>query len=403
MSGRPNVRAFIALGSNLGARERHLRSAVASLVAAEGVRVVNTSPVYETDAHTVEAGQVQPPFLNAVVEIETTRSPEELLELLQYLERESGRVQGPRWDPRPLDLDLLVYGDREITPSDDCPLQVPHARLAERRFVLQPLVDLDPALVIPGVESTVEALLASCPDSSPLATTTMSLRPAAAILPDSLRYVAVEGVIGAGKTSLARMLAERMAGRLVLEEFDENPFLPDFYRNPDRWAFHTQLAFLASRFRQQKALMDRDLFHQRTVSDYTFDKDRIFAHITLTGDELHLYETVYTLMEPSTATPDLVVYLQSSVDRLMHNINQRGRAYERNMQRSYIEEVAAAYDRYFRHYDKGPLLIVNSSAIDFVNNPEDFERLVARIATMAGRAGTSLFNPPSSLELDFAP
>lgn len=402
MSERTLTDAFVALGSNLGARERHLRGAVTALAEAPGIQLVAASPVYESPAHTLAPDQVQPPFLNAVVHIRTAIPPDSLLELLLSVEREAGRMDGPRWDPRPLDLDLLLYGDVQQAPAGEDELALPHPRLAERRFVLQPLADLVPDLKLPGGRATVTELLARCPDEGPLARTTISLLASAPRLPDTLRYVAVEGVIGAGKTSLARMLAERMAGKLVLEEFEENPFLPDFYRNPDRWAFHTQLSFLASRFRQQKTLIARDLFHQRTVSDYTFDKDRIFAHITLSGDELQLYETVYTLMEPATATPDLVVYLQSSADRLMHNIERRGRTYERNMQRGYIEELAGAYDHYFRHYTKGPLLIVKSSAIDFVNNPDDFERLVTRVGAMAGQGGTSVFEPPASLELKFS-
>ena len=201
---------------------------------------------------------------------------------------------------------------------------------------------------------------------------------------ETLRYIAVEGIIGAGKTTLARMLARQMKARLVLEEFEENPFLPDFYKDADRWAFHTQLAFLASRFKQQKPLLSRDLFHQRTISDYTFDKDRIFAHITLTGDELVLYESLYTLMEPTTATPDLVVYLRSSVDRLMKNITLRDRDYERNMQREYIADLTQAYDHYFNNYTRGPLLIVNSTELDFVNKRKDFEHLLEQIAGAVG-------------------
>jgi deoxyadenosine/deoxycytidine kinase len=303
-----------------------------------------------------------------------------------------------------IDLDLLVYGDRVVWDDD---LAVPHPRLAERRFVLRPLVDLAPEFRVPGHDATAADLLARCPDPiqltvlpQPLAVPHRSAAPGSLDIPDTLRYIVVEGVIGVGKTSLARMLAERMGARLVLEEFEENPFLPDFYGDPERWAFHTQLAFLASRFRQQKDLGARDLFHHATVADYTFDKDRIFAHITLDGDELQLYETLYGLMEPATPQPDLVVYLQSSVDRLMQNIAQRGRSYERDMERGYIAELAEAYDRYFRTYTKGPLLIINSTTIDFVQEPDDFERLLHQIAAMAGRIGTVRFNPASDSQLD---
>ncbi len=438
MSGAEPVRAFVGLGANLGDRAQALQAAVGALAEAEGVEVAVVSPVYESEAHT-SGGEPQPPYLNAVAELRTTLAPPDLLALLHRVERAAGRERRERWAPRTLDLDLLLFGDygEVVLGGGDSGLTVPHPRLAERRFVLRPLADLAPNLVVPGGTSapdrTVRALLAACPD--PHAVTRTSVSPltssqhpvgtqhAASLpsgrnesvaLPETLRYVAVEGVIGVGKTSLARRLAAWMGEqappaeggaegvRLVLEEFEENPFLPDFYRDPARWAFHTQLAFLASRFRQQKGLLARDLFQQRTVSDYTFDKDRIFAHTTLAGDELALYESLYGLMEPATATPDLVVYLRASVDRLMHNVAQRGRAYEARIERSYLAELADAYDRYFRHYTRGPLLIVDATAIDFVGNEADFERLAAKVAATAGRPGTVEFNPPGSLELDFS-
>ncbi len=218
-------------------------------------------------------------------------------------------------------------------------------------------------------------------------------------LRDDLRYVVIEGVIGAGKTTLARILTERFHAKLVLEEFEENPFLPSFYADPARWAFQTQLSFLASRFRQQKRLLERDLFHQIVISDYAFDKDRIFAHLNLQGDELQLYESLYTLMQPATPTPDLVVYLQSSPERLMQNIRSRARSYELNMDPDYIGALNEAYDYYFLRYDKSPLLIVNATHIDFVKNPRDLEELVRQI-TRVRHTGTRYFNPQPS---DVAP
>jgi len=214
-------------------------------------------------------------------------------------------------------------------------------------------------------------------------------------LPDALNYLVIEGAIGAGKTSLARLLADRLDARLVLEEFEDNPFLERFYEDRERYAFQTQLAFLASRFRQQKDLATRDLFHPLVVSDYSFDKDRIFAHQTLDGDELQLYETLFRLMEPNAPTPDLVVYLRSSPDRLLRNIRQRGRSFEREMDAAYIESLHAAYDRYFRHYRKSPLLVVNVAELDFVDNKDHFDAIVYHIAT-TDLAGTTHCTPRPS-------
>lgn len=212
---------------------------------------------------------------------------------------------------------------------------------------------------------------------------------------DDLRYVVVEGVIGAGKTTLATILADHFDGKLVLERFEENPFLDRFYKNRERWAFQTQLSFLASRFQQQKLLQGPDLFHQMVVSDYSFDKDRIFAHLNLGGDELQLYETLFRLMEPNTPTPDLVVYLQSTPERLMQNIRKRGRSFEEDIEVSYIEALNDAYNYYFFRYAKSPLLVVNVAEIDFVENQDELELLVEQIATVRYR-GTTYWNPTPS-------
>src|SRR3990172_8807442 len=176
-----------------------------------------------------------------------------------------------------------------------------------------------------------------------------------------IRFVAVEGVIGAGKTSLAKKIKERLNAGLILEQFDTNPFLEKFYSDRKRYAFQTQMFFLINRFKQQEELKQGNLFTEYIVSDYIFEKDRIFAYLNLSGEELKLYESIFPLLERSLNKPDLIVYLQPSVDRLIYNIKKRGRKIERNITRSYIEELSEAYNNFFFRYNKTPLLIVNST------------------------------------------
>lgn len=212
--------------------------------------------------------------------------------------------------------------------------------------------------------------------------------------PSDIRYIAIEGVIGAGKTTLAKMITERLDAKFVLEKFEENPFLPKFYEDPEHYAFQTQIFFLLSRYKQQQELFQGDLFHNVLVSDYIFDKDKIFAYLTLQDDELKLYESLIGTIEKNIPTPDLVVYLQSSVERLMSNIKRRGRSYEENMSEEYIKDLNDAYNYFFFRYKAAPLLIINAAEIDFVNDPDDFEDLLRQILR-TDKAPVEYYNPKS--------
>lgn len=190
-----------------------------------------------------------------------------------------------------------------------------------------------------------------------------------------IRYIAIEGVIGSGKTSLARKLKDRLNALLALEQFEVNPFLEKFYDNRKRYAFQTQMFFLVNRYKQQQDLNQGNLFTDYLISDYIFEKDKIFAYLNLSGEEIKLYESIFPLLCRNVRQPDLVVYLQASVDRLMYNIKKRSRAIEKNIARSYIAELSDAYNDFFFDYKSTPLLIVNSSEIDFVNSDADFDEL----------------------------
>lgn len=205
------------------------------------------------------------------------------------------------------------------------------------------------------------------------------------------RYIVVDGVIGVGKTSLAKLLAARMNGRLNLEVVEDNPFLSKFYADRTAYAFQTQLFFLLSRYRQQQQLFQHDLFSSILISDYLFAKDRIFANLNLGDDELALYDQIATILEQRILKPDLVIYLQARNEVLMERIHWRGRSFERDMDSDYIDALNQAYNYFFHHYQDSPLLVVNTDELDFVNVPQDFELLFEQLTDSF--PGTRFFAP----------
>lgn len=199
-------------------------------------------------------------------------------------------------------------------------------------------------------------------------------------------YIAVEGPIGVGKTSLARLLADRFAARLILEMAEENPFLPDFYRNRERAAFQTQVFFLMSRYHQQQQILNHDLFSKALISDYLFAKDRIFARINLSDRELALYNRLASTLESSIVEPDLVIYITASVDVLMERIRKRSRDFERSFDHGYLEAVCESYSEFFFHYKSAPLLVIKTDNTDFRKDSENFSYLMDKI--LSGPRGT---------------
>src|SRR3990170_2570252 len=198
------------------------------------------------------------------------------------------------------------------------------------------------------------------------------------------RYLVVEGPIGVGKTSLVSLLADELGGRAVLEETENNPFLFRFYRDRRRWAFQTQLFFLLSRYRQQEDLAQQDLFSSATITDAFLPKDRIFASLNLSPDELVLYDQVYGLLRPRLSKPDLVIYLHAQTDVLMQRVKLRGREYEKDLTWEYLHDLNRAYNEFFFAYTETPLLVIQTTDIDFVKNPADLTDLVRQIRQMKG-------------------
>lgn len=194
-----------------------------------------------------------------------------------------------------------------------------------------------------------------------------------------INYIAVEGVIGAGKTSLVRKLQVRLNATMILENHDENPFLAKFYKNRKRYAFQTQMFFLISRYKQLEDLNQESIFSEFSVADYIFEKDLLFAYLNLDKEELRLYNEIFPKLAQNLRKPDLVIYLRADVERLLANIRKRHRSYEIDIDEQYISDLYDMYNEYFLRYNETPLLIVNSTEIDFVNNEDDFEELYQQI------------------------
>lgn len=216
---------------------------------------------------------------------------------------------------------------------------------------------------------------------------------------ENLRYIAIEGPIGVGKTSLVKLLANEFNGRTLIEDVDGNPFLPMFYGDMRKHALQAQLFFLLSRYQQQKELSQHELFNGVTVSDYLFAKDRIFAYLNLDENELTLYEQVYRLLDTKIRKPDLVIYLQASTDCLLDRISTRASRYEDSIKEEYLLRLIDSYNRYFFYYNDTPLLVVNTTEIDFVNHEADFKGLVKKIKSMKG--GKEYYIPLASKEFVF--
>ena len=379
MNKKGSERIFISLGSNQGNRWAHLQRTIFILEEKAG-SVLQCSPVYENPA----VGFDGAPFYNCCVELETELNPQALLEVLLECEKEAGRLRSGRgYSDRPIDLDLLFYGDQRI---ENEALEVPHPRLSNRAFVLQPLVDLGiGSYHHPNLEKPIAELADNAPDKGDLQVADGRLFCSITEIFDQLDYLAIEGNIGVGKTSLTKKLAADHNARLLLERFEDNPFLPPFYKDPQRYAFPLEMSFLADRFQQlQEQLPQSSLFSDRVFSDYHLSKSLLFAQVTLEADELRLYRKLYTLMQQSLPQPQLYLYLQQNTERLLENIKKRGRSYEQEIKPDYLQQVEEGYRLFLQQYS-GPKLLIDVSDLDFMENPADYHYIIREIGVFLSK------------------
>ncbi|NPA43551.1 MAG: 2-amino-4-hydroxy-6-hydroxymethyldihydropteridine diphosphokinase [Chlorobi bacterium] len=351
--------AYLSLGANTGRKRENILHALKELDKRAGtVRAV--SPAYRSPAWGFDGA----PFVNVTAALDTPLEPEALLDVIHTLEKEAGRRRSGRgYDNRPLDIDILTYGDLVVQTER---LRIPHPLLHKRRFVLRPWYDIAPDFRVPGFDKTVGELLSLCDDSTPV----IRMSEQSELTPIPFDFIVFEGNIGAGKTTLATMLADEYGAKLITERFEENPFLPKFYEDPKRYAFPLEMSFLADRYQQLiDELTSPDLFSPFTVSDYYVIKSLIFAGVTLEDEEYELYRKIFNIMYRDIKKPDLYVYLYRTTDDLLKNIAKRGREYEKNITADYLKSVHEGYMKFIRSQRELNVLILDITGVDFVANP----------------------------------
>lgn len=332
-------------------------------------KIGKISGVYETPAWGFEGNA----FLNACATVSSRFSAEEVLQKLLNIETSLGRSRSDAksYQNRSIDLDILMV-EKEIL---DLPtLKVPHPEMQNRKFVLVPLADIAAKENHPILRSTISQLLAKTEDDSEIQQISAALRnPGKRFEFQSRNYIAIEGNIGAGKTSLSTMISQDFNAKLILERFKDNPFLPKFYEDKHRYAFPLEMSFLADRYQQlSDDLAQYDLFTDFVVSDYVVFKSLIFAQITLQEDEYVLYDKLFRIMYKELVKPDLYIYLYQNTERLLENIKTRGREYEQNIQPEYLMDINKSYLAFIKSQNNINVRIIDISGKDFVNNREDY-------------------------------
>ncbi|AZQ43322.1 2-amino-4-hydroxy-6-hydroxymethyldihydropteridine diphosphokinase [Nonlabens ponticola] len=377
-----NHKIFIALGSNQGDRFEHLCYAVDFIEQRLGL-IIAVGQVYETPA----AGFVGDDFLNSCLLAHTHKSPRECLQILQQIERDTGRQpkKGKSYENRVIDLDILLYDDLIIDQAD---LKIPHPHMLERDFVMKPLQEIAGDAMHPiarvkikdfqshneQVEALKNDLRTNSNFSNALSRDRYPLH--------KVNFIAIEGNIGSGKTSLTHKISADFNGKPVLERFADNPFLPLFYEDKERYSFPLEMSFLADRYQQlSDDVAQQDLFTDFKIADYYVIKSLIFSKITLNAQEYSLYQRLFHMMYKELIKPDLYVYLYQTEDRLLENIKERGRDYEQNIEAAYLSQIQQGYAEFIRSQKGLNVKVIDVSELDFVNNQEDYLNVLGQITS----------------------
>ena len=365
--------AYLSLGTNLGDKTENLQNAIEGIAEKVG-DIRKISGVYQTASWGFESED----FYNCCIEVSTYHAPEKLLSILLQIESNLGRkrVDSDTYLDRNIDIDILLFDDEIIFSKT---LTVPHPKMLLRKFVLVPLVEIAPSFFHPIEKKQLTFCLQQCEDNSEIIKTSIVLKRPIPIV-EKYNYIAIEGNIGAGKTSLAKMMSDEFNAKIILERFADNAFLPKFYEDKERFAFPLEMSFLADRYQQlSDDLAQLDLFKNLIVSDYYIFKSLIFAQITLQKEEYLLYRRMFDIMYKEITKPDLYVYLYQNTNRLLQNIKKRGRDYEQNIEETYLQKIHDGYKNFINTQQELNVLVIDVSEIDFVNIPVDYQSIINQI------------------------
>ena len=374
---------YLSLGSNQGRKLNNLQGAIYEIAKSIGA-IHKISSVYKTDSWGFKGDD----FYNICIAVSTYLPPEELLRNILNIETKLGRKreQNNKYTNRKIDIDILLFDD-EIVFSKN--IIIPHPRMLERKFVLVPLAEIAGNTLHPIEKKTLTICLNNTIDTSEIHKISSKLQRPIPLV-EKYNYVAIEGNIGSGKTSLSNLMSDEFNAKIVLERFADNPFLPKFYEDQERFAFPLEMSFLADRYQQlTDDLAQFDLFKNFIVSDYYIFKSLIFAQVTLQKEEYALYRKMFDIMYKEISKPDLYIYLYQNTDRLLENIKKRGRIYEQNIEASYLQKIHVGYTNFIKTEQDLNTLIIDVSELDFVNNHNDYREVLKIINTHSSSTETS--------------
>ena len=374
---------YLSLGSNQGRKLYNLQEAIYEIAESIGA-IHKISSVYKTDSWGFKGDD----FYNICIAVSTYLPPEELLRNILNIETQLGRKreQNNKYTNRKIDIDILLFDD-EIVFSKN--IIIPHPRMLDRKFVLVPLAEIAGNSLHPIEKKTLNICLNNTIDTSEIHKISSKLQRPIPLI-EKYNYVAIEGNIGSGKTSLSNLMSDEFNAKIVLERFADNPFLPKFYDDQERFAFPLEMSFLADRYQQlTDDLAQFDLFKNFIVSDYYIFKSLIFAQVTLQKEEYALYRKMFDIMYKEISKPDLYIYLYQNTDRLLENIKKRGRIYEQNIEASYLRKIHVGYTNFIKTEQDLNTLIIDVSELDFVNNHNDYREVLKIINTHTSSTETS--------------